>query len=58
VKETSERLQSEADWPGSLAGWPPSEPTCQWSLHATSSSQEHSYGDTYFGGILIFLVIS
>jgi hypothetical protein len=53
-----ERLQSGADWPGSLAGWPPTGPTCQWPLHTASSCQVHSGGDTYFVTISYFLVIS
>jgi hypothetical protein len=51
VKQTHKRLQSGADWP-------PPRPTGQWLLHHTSSCQVHSCGDTYFGGILFFLVIS
>jgi hypothetical protein len=51
VKQTRERLPSGA-------GWPPPGPTGQWPLHTASSCQVHSYGETYFGGIPIFLVIS
>jgi hypothetical protein len=51
VKHTRERLQSGA-------GQPPPGPTGQWPLHIAFSCQVHSYGDTYFGGILIFFVIS
>jgi hypothetical protein len=58
VMATRERLQSGVGWPRCLVGWPPSGPTGQWPLHATSSCKVHSQGDTYFGGILIFLVIS
>jgi hypothetical protein len=58
VKPIRERLKSGAGRPGSLAGWPPSGPTGQWPLHTASSCQVHSRGDTYFGGIPIFLVIS
>jgi hypothetical protein len=58
VNQTHKRLQSGADWLGSLAGQPPPGPTGQWPLHNASSCQVHSCGDTYFGGIPIFLVIS
>jgi hypothetical protein len=51
VKQTHERLQSGA-------GQPPPGPTSQWPLHTASSYQVHSCGDTYFGGIPIFLLIS
>jgi hypothetical protein len=40
------------------AGWPLPVPTGQWTLHTASSCQVHSRGDTYFGGIPIFLVIA
>jgi hypothetical protein len=55
MKQTCEMLQSGASQLGSLAGRPP---TGQWPLHTASSCQVHSRGDTYFGGIPIFLVIS
>jgi hypothetical protein len=58
VKQTRERLQSGAGRLGSLAGRPPPGPTGQWPLHIASLCQVHSRGDTYFGGILFFLVIS
>jgi hypothetical protein len=58
VKPTHERLHSGASQPGGLASWPRPGPTGQWPLHTSSSCQLHSKGDTYFGGILIFLVIS
>jgi hypothetical protein len=58
MKQTRERLQSGAGQPGSLAGRPPFGPTGQWHLHTASSCQVHSRGGTYFGAILIFLVIS
>jgi hypothetical protein len=51
MKQTRERLQSGA-------GWLPPGSTGQWPLHTASSCQVHSCGDTYFGGIPIFLVIS
>jgi hypothetical protein len=50
VKQTRERLQSGA-------GRPPPEPIGPWHLYTVSLCQVHSRGDTYFGGILIFLVI-
>jgi hypothetical protein len=40
------------------AGRPPPEPTGQQPLHSASSCQVDSQGDTYFGGIPNFLVIS
>jgi hypothetical protein len=58
VKSTRERLQSGADRPGGLAGWPPLRPTDQRPLHTASSCQIRSRGDTYFGGIPNFFVIS
>jgi hypothetical protein len=58
VKQTHERLQSGVDRPGSLAGQPPPGLTGQWPLHSASLCQVHSRGDTYFGGIPIFLLIS
>jgi hypothetical protein len=58
VKPTHERLQSGAGRPVGLTGWPPPGSTGQQSLHITSLCQVHSWGDTYFGGIPIFLVIS
>jgi hypothetical protein len=58
MKPIHERLKSKAGQAGSLAGQPPSMLTDQWPLHTASSSQVHSRGDTYFGGIPIFLVIS
>jgi hypothetical protein len=57
MKPTCERLQSGADRPRSLAGWPLPGPTGQWPLHTASSCQVYFQGDTYFGGILVFLVI-
>jgi hypothetical protein len=51
VKQIHERLQSGASRP-------PPGPTGQWSLHIGSSCLVHSHGDTYFGRILIFLLIS
>jgi hypothetical protein len=51
VKLTHERLQGGV-------GRPPPEPTGQRPLHTTSSCQVHPRGDTYFGGIPNFLVIS
>jgi hypothetical protein len=50
VKQTRERLQSRASRP-------PLGPTSQWPLHTAFLCQVHSCGDTYFGGIPIFLVI-
>jgi hypothetical protein len=58
AKEAHGRLQSGAGRPGSLASWPPTRPTRQWLLHTASSCQVHSRGDTYFGRIPHFLVIS
>jgi hypothetical protein len=43
---------------GSLAGRPPTGPTRQWPLHTASSCQVHYRGDTYFGRIPYFIVIS
>jgi hypothetical protein len=57
VKPTHERLQIGADLPGGLAGRSHPGSTNQWPLHTASSYQVHSRGDTYFGGILNFLVI-
>jgi hypothetical protein len=51
AKQTRERLQGGADQP--LPG-----PTGQSPLHSASLSQVHPRGDSYFGGILNFLVIS
>jgi hypothetical protein len=51
TKPTCERLQSGA-------GGPAPGPTGQWPLYTAFSCQVHSHGDTYFGGIPIFLVIS
>jgi hypothetical protein len=51
VWKMHERLNSGADRP-------PSGTTGLWPLHTASSCQVHSRGDTYFGGIPIFLVIS
>jgi hypothetical protein len=45
------------EWLQGGAGRPPPEPTGQWPLH-TASSCYNPGGDTYFGGILNFLVIS
>jgi hypothetical protein len=58
AKESHGRLQSGADRPGSLVSQPPIGPTCQWPLHMASSYQVHFRGDTYFGRIPHFLVIS
>jgi hypothetical protein len=58
VKSTHEKLESGVDRPGGLAGWPPPMPTSHRPLHTTSSCQVHSLGDTYFGGIPNFHVIS
>jgi hypothetical protein len=51
TKPTCERLQGGA-------GRPPPGPTGQRPLHTASSCQVHPRGDTYFGGIPNFLVIS
>jgi hypothetical protein len=51
TKETHGRLQS-------AAGRPPTGPTHLWPLHMASSCQVHSWGDTYFGRIPHFLVIT
>jgi hypothetical protein len=51
MKQTRESLQSGA-------GRPPLGLTGQWPLYTASSCQVHFRGDTYFGGIPIFLVIS
>jgi hypothetical protein len=58
MKLTRERLQSGADRPGGLASRPPPGLTSQWPLHTVSLCQVYSQGDTYFGGIPNFLVIS
>jgi hypothetical protein len=58
VKQTRKRLHIGVGRPGSLAGRPPPGPTGQWTLHTASSCQVHSRGDTYFGAIPIFLIIS
>jgi hypothetical protein len=58
AKPTHEMLQGGAGWPGGLAGRPPPGLIGQWPLHTASSCQVHPRGDTYFGGILNFLVIS
>jgi hypothetical protein len=50
MKPTRERLQIGASQP-------PPGPIGQLPLHIASSCQVHSRGDTYFGGIPIFLVI-
>jgi hypothetical protein len=57
MKLTRERLQSGAGRTGGLVGRPPPGPTGQRPLYTTSLCQVHSWGDTYFGGILNFLVI-
>jgi hypothetical protein len=57
MKQTCQRLQSGADRPKCLVSRPPPGPTSQWPLHIDSLCQVHSCGDTYFGGIPIFLVI-
>ncbi len=41
-----------------LADRPAPGPTVQWPLHTASSCQVHPRGDTYFGGIPNFLLIS
>jgi hypothetical protein len=51
MKQTRETLESGADRQ-------PPRPTGRWPLHTASSCQVHSRGDTYLGGIPIFLVIS
>jgi hypothetical protein len=48
MKPTRERLQSRADWPGSLPGRPPPVPTGQWPLHTASSCQVHSRSDLFW----------
>jgi hypothetical protein len=58
VKPTRERLQGGAGRPGVLAGWPPPRPTGRRPSHTASLCQVLPQGDTYFGGILNFLVIS
>jgi hypothetical protein len=58
MKQTRERLEIGASRSRILADWPAPGPTGQWPLHTASSCQVHSRGDTYFGGIPIFLVIS
>jgi hypothetical protein len=58
VKPTRERLQCGPSQPGGLASRPPSGSTGQRPLHTASSCQVHSWGDTYFGEIPNFLVIS
>jgi hypothetical protein len=58
TKETHGGMHSGADRPGSLAGRPPTGPTHQWPLHTAFSCQVHFQGDTYFGRIPYFLVIS
>jgi hypothetical protein len=49
--ETHGRLQSGADRPST-------GPTHQWPLHTASSCQVHYQGETYFGRVPHFLVIS
>jgi hypothetical protein len=51
VKPTRERLQGGT-------GRPPPTPAGQWPLQTASSCQVHARGDTYFGEIPNFLVIS
>jgi hypothetical protein len=58
AKLTRERLQGGVRRSRGLAGWPPPRPTGQWPLHTASSCQVLPRGDTYFGGIPNFLVIS
>jgi hypothetical protein len=58
TKETLRRLQSGADRLRSLADRPPTGPTCQWPLHMASSCQVYFRGDTYFGRIPNFLIIT
>jgi hypothetical protein len=58
VKPAHERLQGGPRWFGGFVGRPPPRPSSQQSLHTTSSCQVHPRGDTYFGEILNFLVIS
>jgi hypothetical protein len=57
-KPTRERLQDGAGRPRGLTGRPSPRPTGQRPLHTTSSCQVHPWGDSYFGGIPNFLVIS
>jgi hypothetical protein len=58
VKPTHEGLEGRAGQLGGLADRPPPRPTGQWPLHTASSCQVDHRGDTYFGGISNFLVIS
>jgi hypothetical protein len=58
VKLTCERLQNGAARAGCLVGQRPPRATSQGPLYTTSSCQVHSRGDTYFGVIPNFLVIS
>jgi hypothetical protein len=58
VKPTCERLLGGADRLVGLSGRPPPRPTGQRPSHTASSCQVHPRVDTYFGGILNFLVIS
>jgi hypothetical protein len=58
AKPTHEWLQGGAGRPGGLAGRPLLGPTGQRPLHTASSCQVHPRGDTYFGGIPNFLIIS
>jgi hypothetical protein len=51
VKSTRERIQVGT-------GQPPPRSTGQQPLHTTYSCQVHPWGDTYFGGITNFLIIS
>jgi hypothetical protein len=58
VKPTHDMLQGGAGRPSGLANWPPPGSTGQRPLYISSSCQVHPRGDTYFGGIPNFLVIS
>jgi hypothetical protein len=58
MKPARESLHGVADRPGGLAGQPPPGSTSQRPLHTVSFCLVHPRGDTYFGEILNFLVIS
>jgi hypothetical protein len=58
VKPTCERLQGGASRPRGFTDQPPPGPTGQQPLHPASSCQVHPLGDTYFGRIPNFLVVS
>jgi hypothetical protein len=57
AKKIHERLQCGADWPGCLAGSPPTGPTHQWPLHLASSCQGHSWVTLILVGFHISFVI-